>query len=57
MAMGYLLGKMEEAILVHIKTIKKMDMGCLNGLMEDSMMDNGKTGNNMEKANIKEQVK
>ena len=32
-------------------------MGCLNGLMEDSMMDNGKTGNNMEKANIKEQVK
>jgi hypothetical protein len=56
MAMVSLLGKMEEPMLAHIKTIKKKDKGYLNGLMEDSIMDNGKTGNSTEKVNIKVQI-
>jgi len=47
-------GPMVAAIWASIKTIKRMDMEYINGLMEESTLDNGCVENNTDLVHIKQ---
>jgi hypothetical protein len=52
----FTFGRMEESTKENIIMIKKKDTEYINGRMGESILVNGKTGNNMEKENINFQM-
>ena len=49
-------GKMVEAILEIMKTIKSMDMVSIVGQTVENMMETGRTGSSMAKVSITKQI-